>query len=205
MASNIDVAIPPLGSPTTAGVRANFSAAKAEIDELQTAKAIRLQYVATGVELFQQCAVSNVQQPIIFNEMVYNNGAAFNYDAPNGEIEFIKAGYYSILASFQMVRKVGAGSCDWAIHAELKPPAGSFTDFAGSTRIMTLESAVANYKDWRTYTVTARIAEDGTKLRWQQLTTDASKQVGIISYPASGDLPSAAGFVLSIRKAGAGL
>lgn len=36
MASDINVAIPPLGSPTTAGVRANFSAAKTEIEELQT-------------------------------------------------------------------------------------------------------------------------------------------------------------------------
>ena len=35
MASDINVAIPPLGSPTTAGVRANFSAAKSEIEELQ--------------------------------------------------------------------------------------------------------------------------------------------------------------------------
>ena len=36
MASNINVAVPPLGSPTTAGVRANFAAAKLEIEALQT-------------------------------------------------------------------------------------------------------------------------------------------------------------------------
>ena len=35
MASDIDVNIPPLGAPTTAGVRANFAAAKAEIETLQ--------------------------------------------------------------------------------------------------------------------------------------------------------------------------
>lgn len=35
MSSNINEAIPPLGSATTAGVRANFAAAKAEIEELQ--------------------------------------------------------------------------------------------------------------------------------------------------------------------------
>lgn len=35
MSSNINAAIPPLGSATTAGVRANFAAAKAEIEELQ--------------------------------------------------------------------------------------------------------------------------------------------------------------------------
>jgi hypothetical protein len=36
MSSNIDTAIPPLGAPTTAGVRGNFAAAKLEIEELQT-------------------------------------------------------------------------------------------------------------------------------------------------------------------------
>lgn len=36
MSSDIDVAIPPFGNPTTAGVRANFAAAKSEIEELQT-------------------------------------------------------------------------------------------------------------------------------------------------------------------------
>lgn len=35
MSSNINIAIPPLGSPTTAGVRGNFSAAKTEIEALQ--------------------------------------------------------------------------------------------------------------------------------------------------------------------------
>src|SRR5574343_20894 len=35
MASSINVAIPPLGTPTTAGVRAHFSAAKTEIEALQ--------------------------------------------------------------------------------------------------------------------------------------------------------------------------
>lgn len=38
MASNINVAVPPLGSPTTSGVRANFAAAKTEIEGLQTAR-----------------------------------------------------------------------------------------------------------------------------------------------------------------------
>lgn len=35
MASNIDESIPPFGTPTTAGVRANFLAAKQEIEALQ--------------------------------------------------------------------------------------------------------------------------------------------------------------------------
>jgi hypothetical protein len=35
MASDIDIAIPPFGNATTAGVRANFTAAKSEIEALQ--------------------------------------------------------------------------------------------------------------------------------------------------------------------------
>lgn len=38
MSSNINTAIPPLGSPTTSGVRANFAEAKLEIEALQTAR-----------------------------------------------------------------------------------------------------------------------------------------------------------------------
>ena len=37
MSSNIDTAIPPFGTPTTAGVRNNFTAAKSEIEALQGA------------------------------------------------------------------------------------------------------------------------------------------------------------------------
>ena len=37
MSSNIDSAIPPFGTPTTAGVRNNFTAAKSEIEALQGA------------------------------------------------------------------------------------------------------------------------------------------------------------------------
>lgn len=37
MASSIDVSVPPAGTPTTAAVRANFSAAKSEIEALQAA------------------------------------------------------------------------------------------------------------------------------------------------------------------------
>lgn len=38
MASNINVAIPALGTPTTAGVRGNFSAAKSEIEAIQNSQ-----------------------------------------------------------------------------------------------------------------------------------------------------------------------
>jgi hypothetical protein len=37
MSSNINAAVPPFGNPTTAGVRANFLAAKNEIEAMQTA------------------------------------------------------------------------------------------------------------------------------------------------------------------------
>jgi len=50
MASNIDVNIPPLGAPTTSGVRANFAAAKAEIEALQGANGfVDYNDAATGV------------------------------------------------------------------------------------------------------------------------------------------------------------
>lgn len=50
MASDIDAAIPPFGNATTAGVRANFAAAKAEIEELQGSRGfVDYNDAATGV------------------------------------------------------------------------------------------------------------------------------------------------------------
>jgi hypothetical protein len=50
MASDLNPAIPPLGSPTTAGVRNNFGFAKAEIEELQTANGfVDYNDAATGI------------------------------------------------------------------------------------------------------------------------------------------------------------
>lgn len=202
MASNIDVAVPPFGNATTAGVRANFLAAKQEIEVLQTARAIRVQRLAGAIEDFQQCQVSNVQQVVAFNSVTFNHGGIFNFDAANNEVEFLEAGYYSALVNFQVVRKVTGGGCDFSIHAELKPPGGAFTDFEGSSRVITIHSSEALSKDWRAYTVMTRIPVAGYRVRWLQLATDASKQVGIVSYPAVGDLPSAAGIVFSLWKVG---
>lgn len=50
MASNIDIAIPPFGNATTAGVRANFTAAKTEIEEIQGSQGfVDYNDAATGV------------------------------------------------------------------------------------------------------------------------------------------------------------
>ena len=51
MSSNIDTAIPPFGTPTTAGVRNNFTAAKSEIEALQERIAERLGYRLIGHRL----------------------------------------------------------------------------------------------------------------------------------------------------------
>ena len=202
MASDINVAIPPLGNPTTSGVRNNFSAAKSEIEELQTSRCIRLQHVSESVEVFQQCAVSDTQQIIQFNQELFNNGGVFMYDNLLHEVTIMEPGYYCVLVNFQVVRKLTGTLADFIIHAELKPPAGSFTDFPGSARIMSISGAEANYKNWRAYTVMTRIPEAGYKVRWLQSTNDASKQIGIVSYPPSGGGPSAAGIVFTAFKVG---
>lgn len=203
MPSNINPAVPPLGNATTSGVRANFAAAKAEIELLQTARAIRVQHVSEALDVFQRINANNTQQVIAFNEVLFNNGGVFNWDAPNNELEFLEAGYYAAVINFQVVRKITGAAADFNIHAELKPPAGAFTDFPGSSRYITLDGAQANHKDWRAYTVVTRIPLAGYKLRMLQVTTDASKDIGIVTYASQApSIPGAAGIVMSLFKLG---
>lgn len=202
MASSIDTAIPPFGNPTTAGVRNNFSAAKNEIEHLQTAHFIRVQHVSESIEVFQQCAVSNVPQVIEFNQELFNNGSVFTFDDPNNEIVIGETGWYGAMISYHVVRKVATGAVDFHIHSQLKTPSGSFTNFPGSLRSVTMPGSVANEKYFHTVAFISQITVAGTRLRWMQTTSDATKEVGIVTYPAAGSLPGAAGVSLSVWRIG---
>ena len=201
MASNINAAIPPLGNPTTSGVRNNFTAAKEEIESLQTAKVLRLQHSNDAVKTLQNITASNTQQVIQFNQVLFNNGGIYTFDSLNNEIEFLTAGWYSASVNFHVERQITGAAADFMIHSELKEPAGAWTDFPGSMRVITLDGATANQKDFRAVAFVSQIVTPGTRMRWLQATTDHTKTIGICSYPTFGtSLPSAAGIVFSVHK-----
>lgn len=206
MASNIDPLIPPFGNATTAGVRANFASAKTEIEDLQLARVLRLTSEDIALEIFQQCAVNNTKQKITFNGVSFinpNSAATFEFDIPNNEIVFNEAGWYDVSMNMHIVRKVGgSGLADWNVFSETKLPAGAFVAFPESRRVITFPADSVNYKRFIGFSVIAPVTEAGTRLRLMQECNDVTKQVGIIAYPAVGDMPSAAGITLSISRIG---
>lgn len=202
MASNINASVPPFGNATTSAVRENFAAAKAEIEALQLSRVLRLGSIHETVEIFQQCATNDVGQPVQFNTQLFNNPVgAFTWDSVNHEIVIEKAGWYSWMLAFHIVRKVGTGAVDWTIWAQVKePPAISFSNFPGSARRISLAADEANGKMFQTLAFSVHTPVDGTRVRFLHACTDVTKQVGIISYPASGGYPSVAGVMLSINR-----
>ncbi len=201
MASNIDTAIPPFGNPTTAGVRQNFVAAKEEIEDLQTAKVLRLQHVNDSVKTLQQITASNTQQVIIFNQELFNNGGIYTFDSINNEVVFAEPGWYQASINFHVERQLVGAAVDFLVHTELKTPEGEWTDFPASMRVVTLDGAVANHKDFRAVAFVSNIQVANTRMRFLQAVTDHTKVVGICSYPAFGvNLPGAAGISFSVHK-----
>jgi len=218
MASNINVAVPVFGKATTASVRQNFVHAKAEIEALQTGKlnataqdeinalklanVLRLGNINETVEVFQRCTTNDVGQVVQFNTQLFNSHTdVFEWDILNNEIVIKKAGWYSWMLSFHVVRKIGTGAVDWTLWAQTKePPAGTFSNFPGSGRRLSLAADEANGKAFQSLGFAVHTPVDNTRVRFMHACTDVTKDVGLISYPASGSYPSIAGVMLSIHQ-----
>lgn len=202
MASSIDPAIPPFGNATTAGVRNNFAAAKSEIEALQGARIIRVDFRG-AVETFQQCVANGVPQVITLTNLIFNDGAIFTFDSVNSEIEYAETGWYAASVSSQTMRKVaGGGIADWSIHAQHKLPSGSFINVDGSARQASFSGSVANHKVLHSIDQIVKVDTVGTRVRWLQTCSDVSREVGLITYPAAGALPAIPGIRINLRKIG---
>lgn len=81
-----------------------------------------------------------------------------------------------------------------------EPPASSFTNFPGSGRRITIAADEANHKMFQTLAFDVHTPVNATRIRFMQACDNVSKEVGIVSYPASGDYPSIAGIMLSIHR-----
>lgn len=204
MTSAIDATKPVTGEPTTQSVRDNFTAAKSEISYLQTPRLLRAANVAPTTEIFQPCVTNNTPQVIEFNQETFkapSDTSVFEWDSVNNEFVFSEAGWYQSSISLQLVRKVNSGSdANWALHSQLKVPAGSFTNFAHSLRQRTLAAGTANVNVTMTVAFVSKIDVAGTRLRWMQTCTDVTRNVGVVSSAPVGVLPGAPGVVFSVHK-----
>jgi len=109
MASSIDIAIPPIGNPTTAAVRANFGYAKSEIEALQAGMAGAIEYTdIRASEAIPSIALQdNVQastqfilpSPVIAGSKV----GGIEYNNLTGAIEVTNAGVYVFQFMFNCV------------------------------------------------------------------------------------------------------
>jgi hypothetical protein len=205
MASNIDVAIPPFGNPTTLGVRANFAAAKAEIEalqELHSSKIFTMLSIDELVEVFQACAVNNVPQPILFNSLYYDIGGAITLDPGGGFITFNEAGSYVGSYDYSAIRKIGTGGLvDHAIFTEYQLPAsGVWVKSPATLWMSSFSGADANQRTHNSIGFNAVIALAGTKFRIMQYCTDVTKSVGVVSIPASAIAPSQPAMAVHLMK-----
>lgn len=206
MTSLIDATKPIAGNPTTQSVRDNFAAAKSEIEELQLVHAIRLAHVATTVEIFQQCATDNTLQVVQFNQVTFRNpddNTRFEFDSGNNEIIIHETGWYNFSVSVHIDRKTTSGAdSTWNFWTQLKPPLGSFSDFPDSLRKVTMQASAAVANRFVGFSVISRTTIADSRLRLVQAASDASRQLGVASYPPTGIYPGAPGIIVSLEKIG---
>lgn len=205
MTSAIDTSKPVTGTPTTQSVRDNFVAAKNEILDLQKVRAIRVMSINESAEIFQPCVTNNVPQLVTLNSVSFVNPAdlsAIEFDLTNSELIYKETGWYHVDLSAHVVRKVGVGAIDWFLHAQIKLPAGSFANFAGGLRMITLDADVVNHKRFVSASFIYPVTVANTRARFMQACTDVTKNCGIIGYAATGAFPSAAGISWNSHRIG---
>jgi len=205
MSSAIDATKPVAGSPTTQSVRDNFTAAKAEILDLQLVRSIRLASVNESAELFQPCSVNNTPQVIQLNQVTYVNPAdlsALEFDSINNELIYKTTGWYHVDISVHVVRKTAGATVDWNLHTQVKVPSGSFTNVLAGLRTTTLDGSVANQRQFFALSLIYPVTVANTRVRLMQTCTDVTKNCGVIGYAAAAPLPSAAGVTWSTHRIG---
>lgn len=206
MTSLIDPTKPIAGNPTTASVRDNFNTAKTEITSLQLSRILRIANVAPTIEIFQQIASNDTLQVIQFNSTTFRNpddNTVYEFDGVNNEIIFHETGWYEASVSLHVDRKVASGAdATFHIWSQLKTPGGSFSNFPDSLRSRTLPSTSAVSRNFSTIAFISKIMVADSRLRWVQATNDATKQIGVVSYPPVGIYPGAPGIIFSVQKLG---
>lgn len=205
MSSAINETFPTAGNATTQSVRDNFATAKSEISDLQKVRAIRVASINESAEIFQPCLTNNVLQLITLNSVTFVNPADLSileFDLVNSELIYKETGWYHVDISAHVVRKTGVGTIDWNLCSQIKLPAGSFTNFAGGLRTLTLDSDVANHKHLFVTSFIYPVTVANTRVRLMQACTDVTKNCGVIGYAAAAPYPSAAGITWNSHRIG---
>ncbi|MBU1392400.1 MAG: hypothetical protein KJ856_05750 [Gammaproteobacteria bacterium] len=158
---------------------------------------MRASYVtASGSNIKQILLADNVAQTILFNQVTVVD-PALSIDLVTGEVTALKdfSGMAS-LAATALREQTGAGEVEWGVFIEGYDAVNGWQAFPGSLRPVTMSSQTTNEKRTIDYTLAVEILA-GTKFRWRHYTSDASRQVSIVSFAAANGLPSSAGAIMS--------
>lgn len=139
-----------------------------------------------------------VPETVKFNQIPLND-LAVDVDLVTGEVTFLKdfAGMASLSVSAWR-EQTGTSVIDWGIFIEAYDPTQMlWVPYEGSLRPITLNTQTTSEKRTIDYTISVDVVA-GSKFRWRHYTSDASKQVSIISFAAANGLPASAGAIFSL-------
>lgn len=149
-----------------------------------------------GNDAKQTLSLSNTPETIIFNEeqwaspLIQGNLAA-------GEFTYTWVNDLVLTVSVEIIRELtGAGDLTWTMFVEVSDDNGAnWIQFPGSSRTISMATQSANERKIVDFTVA--IASVKNRLfRLRHSTSDATKNVSVISSAASNGNPSSAGVII---------
>lgn len=144
----------------------------------------------------QTLAVNFEPQTILFNQVPLAD-PSLEVDLLTGEITALKDFHGMASLSTTSLRELtGSGEIEWGVFIEGYDEINGWVAFPGSLRPITISTQTTNEKRTIDYTIAVEIIA-GQKFRWRHYTSDASKQVSIVSFAAENGLPSSAGAIMS--------
>lgn len=158
---------------------------------------MRASYVtSSGSSIKQTLVANNVAQTILFNQVTVAD-PALSIDLVTGEVTALKdfSGMAS-LAATALREQTGTGEVEWGVFIEGFDAVNGWQPYPGSLRPVTMSSQTTNEKRTIDYTLAVEVLA-GTKFRWRHYTTNASRQISIVSFAAANGLPSSAGAIMS--------
>jgi hypothetical protein len=150
----------------------------------------------TGADIKQSLAVSNVAQIVTLTEHQWVTDLV-TVTLPSGQFVFETAAGLMLSASFQILRETGGGTIYWTVFVETSIDDGlTWQPYPGTARRIAMTSA--DVDDIKLVDLTLAVKGGvGERFRFMHATTNASKQVSIISQSAAGGAPSSAGAIIS--------
>ncbi|MBO2698117.1 hypothetical protein [Shewanella algae] len=145
----------------------------------------------------QSLAVDYQPETILFNQVTLTD-PSIDVDLVTGEITALKRFSGMVSLSLSCLREqTGTSVIDWGVFIEVEDGQGNWVPYEGSLRPITLNTQTTNEKRTIDYTIAVDI-NALQKFRFRHYTSDAAKQVSVISFAAANGLPASAGVILSM-------